>query len=130
VSSLTAVLLLALSPAFAMENSGAHCGVTELSHRVVEDAAGWEQLWKELGKPAPKLDLKKEFAVAVFAGTRPSTAYKVVIDAPKAEKDALVVRYAVLKPKGMAGMMMTTPYAVRTFARAAGKTVKVEERKP
>jgi hypothetical protein len=131
VSKLLAALLALLSaPAIAMEITGQNCGVAEKGHRVVEDEAGWQALWKELAKTAPKQDFKKEFAVAVFAGTRASGGHKVLIDEPLAEKDALVVRFAVQKPKGMATMQMTTPFAVKTFARSGKRPVRVEERKP
>lgn len=129
MSKLLAVLL-ALSPAFAMEMKGQQSQVTIPGHRLVRTGSEWKKLWKELGKPAPKQDFKKEFAVAVFAGTRPTGGFAIVVDEPKEEGGALVVRYAILKPKGMATMALTSPYVVKVFPKSGDKAILVEERQP
>lgn len=111
-----------------MENEGSYSKVTQPGHEVVQTPEQWRALWDKLGKAAPSADLSKNFAVAVFAGTRNSGGYGIVFDAPVKEQDALVVRYKVTKPKGMATMALTQPYAVRLFPRQSGLPVRVEGR--
>jgi hypothetical protein len=123
------LLLLAAAAALAMDFKGQNCPVETPGHRLIESPAAWTALWKDLGKPAPAQEFAKSFAVAVFAGRKPTGGWSIAFDEPKPEKDALVVRYAVKKPKGMATMALTAPYAVRTFAKT-GRPVRVEERKP
>lgn len=105
---------------------GSYCAVSEPGHRVVESAAAWKKIWQELGRPAPPADFAKQFAVAVFAGERPSGGWGIVFEEPAAEGQALVVRYRVTPPKGMATMAFTQPYAVRMFDRRAGLTPRAE----
>lgn len=131
---LTAILTAASLPAAAMmrkpridksmETSGQHSKVDQPGHRVVETREQWEALWKELGRPAPQADLASHFAVAAFAGTRNTGGYKIVFDAPVEEKDSVLIRYWVVKPKGMmVTMSLTHPYAVQLFPKTDKKVV-------
>lgn len=104
-----------------MEWKGAFCTVREPEVLVVKTRPDWEGLWKRLGKAAPEADLDKNFAVAVFLGTRNTGGYGVVFEPPSGP----VVRYLVKKPAGMVIQALTQPYAVRLFPKAPGE-VKVE----
>ena len=109
--------------------AGSFCPVDKPSHRVVETPEAWTALWKELGKPAPEVDLEKHFAIAVFLGTRPTGGYGVSFDEPVDGKKETVVRYSVRPPRGMAIQAITQPYAVRLFPRA-GKPARAEAKAP
>jgi hypothetical protein len=139
VTKAAALLLLLLAGAAAamprkprvdrsMETEGSYCRVTQPGHEVVSTPAEWDALWKKIGKKPPSADLVNDFAVAVFAGTRNSGGYGIVFDPPVEEKGALVIRYAVTRPKGMATMALTQPYAVRLFPRRGKLPVRVEGR--
>jgi hypothetical protein len=130
-------LLLIAAPAFAMarkprvdksmETEGQYCKIDQPCHRVIQTPEQWAALWKDLGRPAPLADFSAKFAVAAFAGTRNSGGYKVVFDKPVVENGALVIRYSVQRPKGMATMSLTQPYAIELFPKS-DKPVKVEGR--
>ena len=70
-----------------MEWKGQYGGPIDPGTEVAADAAAWSRLWLTLGQDAPELDFKKYFAVAVFAGERP-TGGKV----PSAMRFALPAR--------------------------------------
>ena len=112
----------------SMETEGSYSRVSRPGHEVIETPQQWQELWKKLGKKAPSADLANNFAVAVFAGTRNSGGYGIVFDAPVEEKGVLVVRYKVTRPKGMATMALTTPYAVKLFPRHGKLPVRAEGR--
>lgn len=110
----------------SMETTGQYSKLDKPGHRLVQTPEEWAALWKDIGRPAPQADLDKNFGVAAFAGTRNTGGYKIVFEAPVEEKGTLVVRYAVVKPKGMmVTMSLTQPYAVRLFSKS-GKPVRVE----
>lgn len=102
-----------------MEWKGQFGGREQGAAVIVEDRAGWEKLWQELGKTAPEADFGKHFAIAVFMGSRNTGGYTVVWEEPKEEKGRTVVRYKIQDPKGMAMQALTLPWAVRLFP--AGK---------
>ena len=112
----------------SMETEGSYCKVSQPGHEVVQTPAQWQALWHKIGKKTPSADLANNFAVAVFAGTRNSGGYGIVFDAPVEEKGALVIRYKVTRPKGMATMALTEPYAVRLFSRHGELPIRVEGR--
>lgn len=132
-----AALLLAAAPLLAMprkprvdksmETNGQHCRVAEPGYRVITANAQWLALWKDLGRPAPAADLTKYFAVAAFAGTRNSGGYSVVFDEPKTQPASILIGYKISRPRGMAIMALTQPYAVKLFPKA-DRPVKVAGR--
>lgn len=134
---LPALLLLPAPPAGAMarkprvdksmETEGQYGRIDEPGYRIIATQEQWSALWKELHKPVPAADFKTRFAVAAFAGSRNSGGYKVVFDAPVEEGGALVIRYAVQRPKGMATMAFSQPYAIQFFPKT-DKPIKVEGR--
>jgi len=77
-------------------------------------------VWEKVGKPAPAADLKTHFAVAVFAGQRPTGGYSV-----SWQQHGSSVSYRWVKPKGMAMQVITQPYDIKLFP-AIGAPVKVE----
>jgi hypothetical protein len=135
--SLAVTLLLAAAPGWAMprkprldksmETEGSHCKVSEPGHRVVETPRQWAELWSDIGKPAPRVDLSKQVAVAVFAGLRNTGGFSIDFEPPKLAGDTMTVRYKIVKPKGMAIMALTQPYAIKMFPRDA-KKILVEGR--
>ena len=112
----------------SMESHGAYSTIDVPGHRVITTPEEWSALWSDLKKKVPTgADFNHFFAVAAFAGTRNSGGYGSVFEAPKTEKDALVVRYVVTRPKGMATMALTQPYAVKFFPKT-NKPLRVEGR--
>ena len=111
----------------AMEWKADFCPVTEPAVLVAKTREDWERLWKRIGKAAPEADLEKNFAVAVFLGTRNTGGYRVAFEtAPGAGS---VVRYRVKEPSGMMVIqVLTQPYAVKLFPKSGGE-VKVEAAK-
>ncbi len=92
---------------------------------IAQDKAQWDVVWAKIGKPAPDADLDKNFAVAVFAGQRPTGGYSFAWDKPFERGGKTVVRYHFLKPKGMVIQAITQPYSVHLFPKT-GKPVEVE----
>lgn len=112
----------------SMETHGTYSSIDKPGYRLVTTAQQWKTLWSELKRPAPaEADFARHFAVAAFAGTRESGGFGIVFDKPVAEKDVLVIRYVITRPKGMATMALTQPYAVKFFPKSE-KPVRVEGR--
>lgn len=110
-----------------MEWNGAFCQVASPSYRIVHSAGEWIKLWEDLGSPAPKADLKSNFAVAVFAGARNTGGYGIRFEKPVETPSKFTVRYLLtLPPKdGMVIQTLTQPYAVRLYPRKE-KAIAVE----
>ena len=126
------VLGLAASPAAnakkeaaKMEWKGAFCRVEEPSHRVVKTAAQWQRLWRDIGRPAPALDLTRYDAVAVFLGRRNTGGYGVVFAEAVVKSSSTVVGYRVKEPSGFVTQVLTAPFAVRLYDKS-DKPVSVE----
>ncbi|MHB2026377.1 MAG: protease complex subunit PrcB family protein [Elusimicrobiota bacterium] len=101
------------------EWNGSFCSVTTAENDAVDSPQAWALLWRKIGKPAPKVDFSKVFAVAVFLGTRPTGGYAVKWEGPIEENSATVVRYQEKKPSGMTFEALTQPYAVHLYAKTA-----------
>lgn len=110
-----------MSPAAkTMEWKGAFCRQAEPEAIVAKSAHDWAKVWEKIGKAAPEADFNTHFAVAVFAGQRPTGGWSV-----SWQQEGAVIRYRWLKPKGMAMQVITQPYDVRLFSNVDGP-VKVE----
>src|SRR5579885_2004157 len=100
-----------------MEWKGAFCHADSPAALVVERPEQWALVWSRIGKPAPQVDLDKYFAVALFAGQRPTGGYSFAWEKPVDRGDETVVRYRLREPKGMVIQAITRPWDVRLFPR-------------
>lgn len=114
-----------------MKWKGAFCQVSSASYRIVHSNEEWRRLWEEIGKPAPAADLKRNFAVAVFAGTYNTGGYNVYFDKPLETSSRFTARYGITKPpkNGMVIQALTQPFAVRLYPRTE-KSIDVEALNP
>lgn len=126
ILTLAAALLLA-APSNAkkaekpMEWKGQYGGPIDPGTEVAADASAWARLWLQLGQDAPPLDFTKYFAVAVFAGERPTGGFTVEFFDPAPKGKDVVVRYRVNAPAGFATQAIAQPWKVRAFERVKGK---------
>lgn len=126
ILSLAAALLLA-APSQArkaekpMEWKGQYGGPIDAGTSVAADAGAWTRLWLQLGQDAPELDFKKYFAVAVFAGERPTGGWTVEFLDPVPKGMDVVVRYRIKAPTGFSTQALSQPWKVRAFERVKGK---------
>lgn len=104
-----------------MEWKGQRGGPIDANFEVATDAGAWTRLWLTLGQDAPEIDFKRQFAVAVFAGERPTGGWTVEFLEPMTKGMDLYVRYRVLPPSGFATQAITQPWKVRAFQRVRGK---------
>lgn len=109
-----------MSQAKIMEWKGAFCKQAEPAVIVAKTPRDWAKIWDKVGKPAPAADFKTQVGVAVFAGQRPTGGYSI-----SWQQEGSMIRYKIIKPKGMAMQVITQPYAVKLFT-ASGGPVKVE----
>jgi len=133
-SLFVAAALLFAGPAHAkkekpMEWKGQYGGPIDPGTLVAADEGAWARLWLSLGQDAPPLDFKKFFAVAVFAGERPTGGFTVEFLEPAPKGPDVTVRYRVLPPSGFATQAIAQPWKVRAFPRVKGQ-VFVEEAPP
>ena len=106
-----------------MEWKGMQCGMAKPKALVVSDQESWEKLWREaLRREAPAVDWSAQFAVAVFAGARPTGGYEIELGEPVREGGRTVIRYRIAEPEP--GMFViqafTQPYHIRLFHGAGG----------
>ena len=112
-----------------MEWKGQHGGPIDPGTEVATDASGWTRLWLQLGQDPPELDFKKYFAVAVFAGERPTGGYTVEFLEPAAKGPDVTVRYRINDPTGFSTQAIAQPWKVRAFERVKGKVFVLPEPK-
>lgn len=108
-----------------MEWKGQQGGPIDPIAEVAADDAAWTRLWLQIGQDAPPLDFKKFYAVAVFAGERPTGGWTVDFQEPVNKGPDAIVRYKILPPSGFATQAIARPWKVRAFPRVKGK-VSVE----
>ncbi len=119
--------ILCASPAHAkqvektLEWKGQHGGPIDAGAEVAADARAWTRLWRTLGQDAPPLNFKTHFAVAVFAGERPTGGYTVEFLKPIPRGMDLTVRYKIKTPTGFTTQVISRPWTVRAFTRVKGK---------
>lgn len=114
-------------PAFAEDPSGspivwegANCAVAAPGERLIFDESAWKALWEEsFAREAPRVDFEKYFALAVFAGSRPTGGFGVDFLAPRKAGGAVELAYAVRAPSPSAFVIQafTQPYAVRLYTK-------------
>lgn len=104
-----------------MEWKGQYGGPIDPGTEVAADESAWTRLWLTLGQDAPALDFKKYFAVAVFAGERPTGGWAIEFLEPEAKGPDLTVRYRVNAPTGFSTQAIAQPWKVRAFPRVKGK---------
>jgi hypothetical protein len=118
---------LAAAPAHAakkekpMEWKGQNSGRIDPGTEVAADADAWMRLWLAIGQDAPAFDFKKFYAVAVFAGERPTGGYVIEFLEPQAKGSDVTVRYRVNRPTGFTTQALTAPWKIRAFPRVKGK---------
>jgi hypothetical protein len=123
--------LLFAAPAHAkkaekpMEWKGQYGGPIDAGTEVAADASAWMRLWLQVGQDAPALDFKKYFAVAVFAGERPTGGYTVEFLEPVVKGPDVTVRYRIKPPTGFSTQAIAQPWRIRAFARVPGKVFVV-----
>jgi len=108
-----------------MEWKGQYGGPIDPSTEVAADAGAWMRLWLQVGQDAPPLDFKKYFAVAVFAGERPTGGYTVEFLEPVMKGVDVTVRYRINPPTGFSTQAIAQPWRIRAFARVPGKVFVV-----
>lgn len=104
-----------------MEWKGQYGGPIDPGTEVAADEGAWTRLWLMVGQDAPPLDFKKFFAVAVFAGERPTGGYTVEFLDPVPKGMDVIVRYRVKEPAGFATQAIAQPWKIRAFPRVRGK---------
>lgn len=110
---------------------GQHSAANQAAGFTAENEQDWRKLWKEyLNQEAPPLDCAKYFAVAVFAGLRPTGGYGVEFLPTVSDGKALIVPYRIKGPgkSSFVTQAFTNPYAIQVY-RKTNLPVKVEERK-
>ncbi|HOF89310.1 MAG TPA: protease complex subunit PrcB family protein, partial [Armatimonadota bacterium] len=104
---------------------GVQARATTAQTAVIRDDAAWRNFWVNnvgAATDAPAVDFTQYMAVAVFAGTRPTTGYAVrIIGVEQAPLEQLSVLYRVTAPQPgeQVGETPTSPYAVALVRASA-----------
>lgn len=111
------VLLLVTAIAQGSESrswQGHQSTITSFEAKVVRRAAGWEELWKSIGRDVPDAWREGQIAIAAFAGLKPSGGYEISITKINRGKCVIVVRFMEKspEPRGAVIKMLTTPWTV------------------
>lgn len=115
----------AKKPEKTMEWKGQYGGPIDPGTEVALDAGAWMRLWLIVGQDAPVLDFTQYFAVAVFAGERPTGGYTVEFLDPVPKGMDVTVRYRINRPSGFSTQAIAQPWKVRAFPRVKGKVFVV-----
>ncbi|MBI5200508.1 MAG: protease complex subunit PrcB family protein [Elusimicrobia bacterium] len=108
---------------------GSHSAETGPSARIVESGAEWDRLWRDaVNQKAPAVNFNKYFAAAVFLGAQPTGGYGVEFIEPLSNGQELVLRYRILRPKGMVTQAFTQPYAIKLYKKGGLKASLSEDK--
>jgi hypothetical protein len=106
-----------------LDISGAMSGIRQPRQVVIRDAKAFEKLWKEhttgTSLPMPPVDFKKYDVVAVFAGSKTTGGYQVILGEIKRSGKTATVHATLLKPGP--GMMVTQAFTYPFAMRAVPK---------
>ena len=120
------VLLALAQPAATVTPvaQGDMCGIDQARQLVVRDAAAWQELWKSAApqKPLPSVALATRTILAIFAGSRPTSGYRVDVRRVRRDGAGLVVEYVELKPgpDTMTAQILTAPFVIVQIPRFDG----------
>jgi hypothetical protein len=106
--------------------SGQESGIGSFSTSVVNDAKGWTELWKRIGREPPLVfDASKTTAVAVFIGQRNTGGYSAEITRAYYADTYLRVEYHENRPSAdtRVAQVITTPWVI---ALISGATTQVQ----
>jgi len=111
----------AVAPLAAWQGSSA--GQNEPSQQVLRDAAGWQELWRLIGAPAPQDFPADAVAVAIFLGDRPTGGYAVLLAAESEPGGDLTVTWQEEPPapEMMVAQAVTQPWSVALYPAPAGQ---------
>jgi hypothetical protein len=101
--------------------SGFHSNIRAPRQTVIRNAGEWSALWKEHApdRRAPTVDFRRYHVVAVFAGTKPTGGFEVVIGEIRRGVRGATVNATLIKPgKGtIVTLALTQPFAMRIVPR-------------
>jgi hypothetical protein len=101
--------------------SGFHSGIRTPQQAVIRNAREWAALWRRHAPDsrAPTVDFRRYHVVAVFAGTKPTGGFEVVIGEIQRGVRGATVHATLIKPgKGaMVTLALTQPFAMRIVPR-------------
>jgi hypothetical protein len=100
-------------------------GFGEPVRRVVDDAAEWEDAWRELWRshnpvpPAPAVDFSREVVLLAAMGTRSSGGYSIHVEDAAAKGDHVTVRVIETSPGRACGVTaaLTEPVDIVKLSR-------------
>ncbi len=104
-----------------MEWRGSNCGESGAKAELATTRAQWDDLWRRIGQPPPKADLRRHVALAVFLGTRPTGGWSVEFLDPAPDGAHIVLRYRAKGPGpgDFVTQALTQPWAVRLYPKSA-----------
>lgn len=100
---------------------------------LARDAGAWAGLWGRHvgGRPLPPdVDFRRDLALGVFDGQRPSGGFAIEVAALEQVGRTLRVTTRRTAPTGPAPSVITTPYAFAVLEHAAALDVQVDGRRP
>ena len=111
-------------------DKGLNSSIDAARQVAVRTAAEWSTLWTQHAgeRKAPAVDFSKDVVLAVFMGTRSSTAFSVEIVGTRTEGATLVVSYKETRPApgGVAAQILTSPYHIVAVPKGPATDVKFE----
>ena len=126
---LLAAILQATIPMRAIDK-GVMSNMDDARQASARSVQEWSQLWTQHAgeRTRPAVDFSKEVVVAVFLGTRPTSAFGIEIVRVREEGPALVVTYRETRPApdGVAAQVLTSPYHIVAVPRGSTTDVKFE----
>jgi hypothetical protein len=101
--------------------SGFYSGIRAPRQQVVRSAREWAALWREHApdRQAPLVDFRRNHVVAVFAGTKPTGGFEVLIGEIRRGERRATVNVTLIKPgRGtVTTLALTQPFAMRIVPR-------------
>ena len=130
IAVLLAAILQATTPMRPIDK-GLNSQIDEARQTVVRTTADWSKLWTEhagADRKAPAVDFSKDIVLAVFMGTRSSTAFSAEIVRARTEGATLVVSYKETRPApgGVAAQILTAPFHIVAVPKGTATDVKFE----
>ena len=109
--------------------SGSQTAATVATHlSFARDSHSFERLWRNISGKSdwPPIDFKKEGAIIITAGRKPTAGYSIKVNGITKVKGALVVDAEVVSPPAGSfnAEVLTSPYVVVAVPKAGVSTAR------
>jgi hypothetical protein len=120
---------------FDVVSEGSFSGVHTKTETIVDSQSEWISVWKQHGSdripepPLPAVDFTSSVVVAIFAGDKPDTCYRLFLREVSEDGDDIIIRYEIGKTSSDSGCgdAITQPFTMLRIQKPQGSISIIDE---